>query len=150
MNTFILFLLFLILLYVFYLFYGLNLSKFIGKLNYNLYIYSTIISIISFLIVYFYILIKDDKKSDYNIFLSILLMLISAILWVISSYYNMKLLNIFFIFLICIFNIYLLYLIINVNERENKILKYISILVLYYLLFHHIFIDLILWNYFNF
>lgn len=144
----ILFLLFLLLIFTFYYFYKFNISKFTGKLNKYIYIYSTIICIIGFCITFYYIIIKDDfnKSLIFNIFNSICMIIIPTILWIISSYYNIILLNIIFLLILCISNIYLLNTIINIDENNYILLKYISIISISYLLFHHIFIDLYLWN----
>jgi hypothetical protein len=143
-----LFVLFLLLIYVFYYFYNFNISLFIGKLNKKLYIYSSIICIFGFLITFYYILIKNDfiKKTTLYIFISICIMLISTILWIISSYYMVKILNIIFLLFLCLGNVVLLLLLFYIKENNYKILRYISILSITYLLFHHIFIDLYLWN----
>ena len=141
-----LFILFLILIYVFYYFYNFNVSLFIGKLNKKLYIYSSIICIFGFLITFYYIFIKNDfiKKTTLYIFITICIMLISTILWIISS--MIKILNIIFLLFLCFGNLLLLLLLLNIKENNYKILRYISIISITYLLFHHIFIDLYLWN----
>lgn len=141
-----LFILFLILIYVFYYFYNFNVSLFIGKLNKKLYIYSSIICIFGFLITFYYIFIKNDfiKKTTLYIFITICMMLISTILWIISS--MIKILNIIFLLFLCFGNLLLLLLLLNIKENNYKILRYISIISITYLLFHHIFIDLYLWN----
>ena len=144
----ILFLFFLLLIFTFYYFYKFNISNFIGNLNKYIYIYSSIICIIGFCITFYYILIKNDfnESTTINIFYSIFILIISTILWIISSYYNIKILNIIFLLILCISNIYLLKTIININENNYILLKYTSIISISYLLFHHIFIDLYLWN----
>jgi hypothetical protein len=150
--TILLFIAFTLLLYIFNFYYNFNITKFIGRVNYNLYIYSTILCILFFLIFYFYILIKTDFTlyTINNIFYNILIMIISTTLWIISSYYNIKLLNIFFISIICMSNYNLLYAIINCDEEKMILFKKICIIMLIYLLFHHIFIDLFLWNFYEF
>jgi hypothetical protein len=147
----ILFLTFILLLFVFYFFYGNDLIKFIGRLNNNLFKYSALICIFGFLILYLYILLKTNftKEDNDKIFINIITILICTILWIISSYYNIKILNILFLFALCIVNLYLIFSIINLKEENYKILKNISIIFLYYLLFHHLVIDLLLWNYYN-
>jgi hypothetical protein len=150
--TLVLFLTFILLLFVFYINYKINIYKFIGKLNKNLYIYSTILCIIGFLITYYYILLKNNfTKYDVNkIFITILLILLCTILWIISSYYKLKILNILFISILCIVNFYLFYIIKNLDEDKYKILKNISVICILYLLFHHVVIDLFMWNYYNY
>ena len=144
----ILFLLFLLLLLTFYYFYKFNYIKFIGNLNKYIYIYSTIICIIGFCITFYYIYIKNDfeEKITFYIFYSICIIIISTLLWIISSYYNIKILNIIFLITLCIGNIYLLNTINDINEKNYITLRYISIISISYLLFHHAFIDLYLWN----
>jgi len=147
----ILFLTFMILLFVFYYFYKTNLIKFIGNLNNNLFKYSALICIFGFLIFYLYILLKTNltKEDNDKIFINIITIVICTILWIISSYYNIKILNILFLFVLCVANLYFIFLIKNLKEEKYKILKNISIIFLYYLLFHHLVIDLLLWNYYN-
>lgn len=144
----ILFLSFLLLIFTFYYFYKFNISNFIGNLNKYIYIYSSIICIIGFCITFYYILIKNDfnESTTINILYSIFILIISTISWIISSYYNIKILNIIFLLILCISNIYLLKAIININENNYILLKYTSIISISYLLFHHIFIDLYLLN----
>jgi len=151
LYTIILFLIFILLLFIFYYFYRTNLTKFIGNLNNNLFKYSALICISGFLILYLYILLKTNfTKEDINkIFIRIITILVCTILWIISSYYNIKILNILFLFILCVANLYLIFLIINLREENYKILKNISVISLYYLLFHHVVIDLFLWNYYN-
>lgn len=147
--TILLFIAFTLLLYIFNFYYNFNIKKFIGSVNYNLYIYSTILCILFFLIFYYYILIKTNFTlyTINHIFYNILIMIISTILWITSSYYNIKLLNIFFITIICMANYNLLNTIINYDEEKMILYKKICIIMLIYLLFHHVFIDLFLWNY---
>jgi hypothetical protein len=58
--TLILFIFFIILIIIFNSFYkNFNISKFIGNLNKDLYIYSSILCIIFFIITYIYIIIKN-------------------------------------------------------------------------------------------
>jgi hypothetical protein len=149
--TVILFLTFLFLLLTFYFFYETDLSKFIGNINNKLYIYSSLICIFGFSILYLYILIKDDftKKDIDRIFVRILTILKCAILWIISAYYNIKILNILFLGILCIVNLDLIIVIKNLKEKKYNLLKNLSLVSLSYLLFHHIIIDLFLWNYYN-
>jgi len=150
--TILLFITFVLLLYIFNFYYNFNIKKFIGRVNYNLYVSSTILCILCFLIFYGYILIKTDFTlyTINHIFYNILIMIISTTLWIISSYYNIKLLNIFFILIICVANYNLLNTIINCDEEKMILFKKICIIMLMYLLFHHVFIDLFLWNYYEF
>lgn len=150
--TILLFITFVLLLYIFNFYYNFNIQKFIGRVNYNLYFSSTILCILCFLIFYGYILIKTDFTlyTINHIFYNILIMIISTTLWIMSSYYNIKLLNIFFIVIICITNYNLLNTIINCDEEKMILFKKICIIMLMYLLFHHVFIDLFLWNYYEF
>ena len=150
--TILLFITFVLLLYIFSFYYNFNIKKFIGRVNYNLYLSSTILCILCFLIFYGYILIKTDFTlyTINHIFYNILIMIISTTLWIMSSYYNIKLLNIFFIVIICIANYNLLNTIINCDEEKMILFKKICIIMLMYLLFHHVFIDLFLWNYYKF
>jgi hypothetical protein len=146
-----LFLSFILTLVIFYFFYKTNLSNFIGDLNNELYIYSALICIIGFLITFYYIMIKDNftQEDVDKIFITILIIIKCTSSWIICSYYKIKILDIIFLSILCISNYYLLIAIINIHEEKYKILKYMSILSISYLLFHHIAIDLFLWNYYN-
>jgi hypothetical protein len=147
----ILFLSFIFKLLIFYFFYRTNISKFIGDLNNTLYISSAIICIIGFLISFYYIMIKDDFTNDEvnKIFITILIIINCVSSWIIISYYKIKILDIIFLSILCISNYYLLTTIIDIHEEKYKTLRYISIISIAYLLFHHIVIDLVLWNYYN-
>ena len=150
-NIIILSLTFIFMLSIFYFLYKFDLSEFIGGLNNKLYIYSALICIISFLIAFCYILLKNDftKEEIDKIFVRILFIMIFTMLWIISSYYKNKFLNILFLSILCIVNFDLIIVIKNIQEEKYKILKYLSILCISYLLFHHVVIDLLLWNYYN-
>jgi len=147
----VLFLSFIITLVIFYIFYRTNILKFIGDLNNKLYIYSALICIIGFLITFYYIIIKDNFTKDQidKIFTTILIIIKCTSLWIICSYYKIKILDIIFLSILCISNYYLLNTIINIPEEKYIMLKNISILSISYLLFHHVVIDLFLWNYYN-
>ena len=147
----ILFLSFMLTLLIFYFFYKTDLLKFIGDLNNKLYIYSALICIIGFLITFYYIIIKDNFTKDEidKIFITILIIIKCTSLWIICSYYKIKILDIIFLSILCISNYYLLNTIINIEEEKYKLLKNISIISVSYLLFHHVVIDLFLWNYYN-
>jgi hypothetical protein len=147
---------FILLLIIFYSNYKFNISQFIGKLNKKLYIISSIICIISFLLTYYYISIKKDftKNETIFIFVEILIIILATCGWIIFSTqktdHSIFFFNILFLIILSIANGYLLYTIYNINEIKYKILHIISIISVAYLLFHHIFIDLILWNYFHY
>jgi hypothetical protein len=150
---FILLLEFIIILYVFLKLYGTNIKKFIPYNLYTVYIYSTFICIITFLLFVYYLLIKNDflQNTINNIFFSIFCMLLGLGLWIISTYYSKKnyipyILSILCVLFIIISNIYLLYIVSYIDETKYKLLKQISLITVFYLLFHHIVIDLILWN----
>ena len=147
---FILLFVFIILFYIFYAYYKLNLKEFIPNRLYNIYIYSTIICILLFLFFVYYILIKNDfiQITITKIFTSILCMMLGFGLWIISNYYKNKLFSIICVLFISISNLYLLYIVSYIDEYKNnyKLLKQISLVSIFYLLFHHIVIDLILWN----
>lgn len=148
----ILFLSFIILLFIFYIFYKSNLKLFIGKLNNTLYIFSSMICVIGFLITFLYICLKNNfnEREKNDIFIYILLIIISTTLWIPSSYYKMIYFNILFLLLLCLSNFFLLFTLINIHENKYIILHKISIISVSYLLFHHFFIDLIMWTYYNY
>ena len=132
---------FLFSLYVYYIYFYNNSSMFFGKINKYLYIFSTIICVILFIPFIYYI--NTNNLGNYNnmsIFIDILIMITSFILWMISIYYKNVLFRNVFIIIIIIVNIHLLYI---VNNKDI-----LSMIGLSYLLFHHIFIDFILWNYY--
>ena len=126
---FILLLEFIIIFYIFLKLYNTNIKKFIPYNLYTLYIYSTIICIISFLLFFYYILIKNDFISNTinKIFLSIFSMLLGLGLWIVLSYYSkqnnmLNILSILSVLFIIISNIYLLYVIFYINETKYKLL----------------------------
>jgi hypothetical protein len=149
--TKLLFLSFIVGILIFYILYNTNISKFIGGLNNKLYLYSALLCTVGFLVTFYYIIIKDDFTKDEvdNIFIGIMIIIKYTILWIISSYYNNKFFNILFLFILCIGNYYLLDTMLRINETKYILLKKISNISISYILFHHIFIDLILWNYYN-
>jgi hypothetical protein len=141
---------FIILFIIFSLLYKFNIKNFIGKLNYKLYIYSSILCTILFLLFLYILLNKTDLDKNIidSIYQNILFIIIFSILWVISSKYFINIFNYLFLLLLCMFNYYLLNNILNIKEN-NVYKKYISIISIFYLLFHHFFIDFILWNYYH-
>ena len=143
----ILFILTLTIFLIFYFLYKNNLDIFIGKLNKKLYIFSSIISIIGFFILFIYIYIQDKINDN---FIYIFYMLFGFNLWLIFRYYNQYILSIISIIIICISNYFLLHNIINNYNNKYKLLYKLSIYSIYYLLFHHFIIDLFLWSYFNY
>ena len=145
--TSILLIFFLFSLYIFNIYFYKNLILFFGNINKSLYISSTIICIILFIPFIYYINITNlGYKNNIRIFIDLLIMILSFSLWMISIYNKKVLFRNIFIIMIIIVNIDLLYIIIN-DKHNNDILKIISIFGISYLLFHHFFIDFILWNY---
>ena len=143
----ILFILTLTIFLQFYFLYKNNLNIFIGKLNKKLYIYSSIISIIGFFILFIYICIQNKINENFTY---IFYMLLGFNLWLIFRYYDQYILSILSIIIICISNYFLLYSIINNYNNKYKLLYKLSIYSIYYLLFHHFIIDLFLWSYSNY
>ena len=140
--TIILLFFFFISLYIYYIYFYNNSSIFFGKINKMLYICSTIICIILFIPFIYYV--NNNNLGDYNnrfIFIDLLVMITSFIFWMISIYYKNFLFRNLFIIIIIIVNIHLLYII---NHKDI-----LSMIGLSYLLFHHIFIDFILWNFYK-
>ena len=88
--TFIILLNFIFTLILFYIFYQNSVQKFIGRLNKNVYISSTIICVIGFFITFYYISIKNDftKKETHEIFSAILFIIKFTSLWIICSTYE--------------------------------------------------------------
>jgi hypothetical protein len=134
---------------VFYYYFELKLDKFIPEKIYKLYIFSSITCILLFLIFIYYLFINDNfnKITINKIYYAIFIMLYSLMYWIISCYYQCEILNILFVLCIIISNIYLLFIVYNINEKKYKTIKNLSIIAILYLLFHHIYIDLFLWNY---
>jgi hypothetical protein len=126
--------LFLIVIYIVYL-YKKNLLTIFEKIIPNIYYFSTSLSILLFLPFFYYInIIELDRFTNYFIFFNILFMLIFFALWFIM------LKNIFVLFII-IANINLICILFYINNKLYNTLKKISIIGLFYLLFHHVFID---------
>ena len=167
--TFILLIFFLFSLYIFYIYFYNNLTLFFGNINKSLYIYSTILCIILFIPFIYYInIINVGYKNNIRIFIDLFIMILSFTLWMISIYNKNILFRNIFIIMIIIVNIDLIYILLdnkdntlNLSKRngdkelffgvktKENILKTISIFGMSYLLFHHIVIDFILWNYYN-
>jgi hypothetical protein len=145
-------------LYIFYIYFYNNLSLFFGKMNHSLYITSTIICIILFLpFVYYINTINLGNKNNNFIFSNLFIMILSFTLWMISIYYKNIIFRNLFIMIIIIVNINLLKnilfdnkkdKIVVDNKKDNIVARYLSIIGLSYLLFHHFFIDFVLWNYY--
>jgi hypothetical protein len=142
-------------LYIFYIYFYNNLSLFFGKINHSLYTYSTIACIILFLPFFYYINTNTKNIGNKNnnlIFINLFIMILSFTLWMISIYYKKFIFRNLFIMIIIIVNINLLKIILfdnTINNKNNMLARYLSIIGLSYLLFHHFFIDFVLWNYYN-
>lgn len=139
---------FLLSLYIFIKLFNNNLTLFFGNMNRKLYIFSTILCIILFLPFIYYInVVKFNNSKIYSIFFNLLIMIISFILWITSIYYKNSLYRNISIIIIIIVNINLIYILLNSENKTNfQYLHFLSIIGLYYLLFHHFFIDFVLWN----
>jgi hypothetical protein len=145
---------FILSLYVFYIYYRNNVKLFIGNINPKLYLLSVILCILLFLPFIYYINIIKLRNNEINqIFINLFLMILGFIMWMISIYYKKVIFRTFFILVIIFANINLINIIYKkmnmINTINNKVLQYITIIGLCYLLFHHVFIDFILWNYIN-
>jgi len=142
--TLILLFTFILSIYIFVRLFFHNLKLFFGNMNPKLYIISTILCIILFLpFVYYINVVKLSNKDIYSIFFNLLIMIVSFILWIISIYYNKFIYRNLSIIIIIIVNINLIYILSKSKQNVDKI----SIIGLSYLLFHHFFIDFVLWNY---
>jgi len=148
--TIILSILFCIAIYITIIYHN-NFTIIFKKINSLYYIISTILSIISFLPFFYFINITQlDKYTIYNIFITIFIMLTCFIYWFV--YIDSNFSNLIFIIIIIIANINLIYILLNykdenINKNKNKNknkLKILSTIGLFYLLFHHIFIDFLI------
>lgn len=151
-----------ILLYSYYYFLASNsgsITKLWGNITGNLlivYYISMVLATIGFILLFYYLLTTSifTQKEVNNIFYCLLFIIIISIFWMPLSLkyledkncYN-KSLTIFVLFLVAISSLYLIYLVDQVSDRENKISKTLALIGLIYFFIHVFLFDFIIWDY---
>ena len=160
-NFLIIFVLGIILLYSYY-YYAVNTKNILqlwGRIKKPLlYIYylSMIISAISFLLLIIYLILSDNFNSNQInlIFYSIIGIVFFSLFWMPLSIEYLKNPSTFIqyaiyfdLFLVAISTFYLLYILYNIKDDQNKLLKNLAFWGMIYFFIHVFFFDLILWTY---
>lgn len=150
-----------ILLYSYYYLFknNKNAPKLWGRISGNLlniYYFSMLLSTIGFLLLFYYI-IKTNIFTQNNInqiFISLLAIIIISMVWMPLSLYYMKNKNdlikyliIIVLLLVAISTLYLLYVVNNINDNNNKIYKTLALIGMSYFFIHAFFFDTITWSY---
>jgi hypothetical protein len=149
-----------ILLYSYYYFLkDYNISKLWGKIKGNLlkiYYLSMILSVFGFIALFYYLLISNNftKNDIFKIFIFLLLIILTSILWTPLSIKYLetnknifKYLTFFVLFLVALFTFLLLIALYNVNDNKYSLYKIIGLIGMTYFFIHVFFFDFIIWSY---